>query len=1001
MYVKTAMAWYVRHPDDVVAYHDNPDTIHDAQSFMNRVSRESLGAWPDSAGMPDHFVVTGTQYVPGYINMTGIGPQGQRIIVSTPFCPYVYVTPSGPPPPVDADQDVAMSTCKHWASSVTKLINHTLVRPPKKKEGGEDMKGGGDSHKVGLETGEATNRGLTTDEGKAEEGTLEALSLGGRKVVTTGNGSGLGMMFTRFDRATRKPLEGLETEDQIDISAAFMPQRGWRRGRRPGRMPRRTNYTGAGTTKKEKNDLKRNAAGRDGDGDDLETKNKKRAVGIGVDAKPRASDVRAEQGDPVVTFQGVVMAASATELLTCPQRPMACLGIRDWDRDRRDVLYKFYAMKSCGDVFNVDRSPESMFQHDTDVRDGKILRITDWDAVEALGASGDGTFFHVGVADSSAFEVTGEGAAAILAAQFTILSFDLEATGLNYEDEEFRITSCSFVWYGTPSKADEVRLVIMWVPQESNSKDGGSIKLGPGETRDVDPLKGTTTLVVDNYRDFLSKILEVIYVLKPPAVLGHNSNGYDIPALFAAARREGLHGQLAVAFSWSPQTVPPTLVHRTLRTSAIGTVKYFHLSSLGLVSMDLLMLARMFFPGDCKKRGFSLNVMGILVGRNKVDMPYTQQLEIFHRGTPSDRRLLVMYNVVDSVIPLLMLYKKKMVGRLMAMCSVSASTLSEVLRGGQTVRVFNSFCELFEKQRRVAGGRNIVTPTMRSRWVRRWAGAGAGGAPGPTSLKPRPAVFDKSQSVLRFTRPAAPAPPEDKTPKTSQFRPAEHMGDYMFDAMDIDDALVDDDAKMTGAEMETVTREMASVRIIARERGDNDDESMDENDVDDDDDDGDDDGDGDGDGEEDDGDEEDESLDDLVGAIGGTPLAKDPALQKLRSKKKVRLKGGSAKKMARFIRMKWARGDDVYLSTIQPKNEARYVGGFVLKSAQYQGDILVLDFASLYPSDINQFNMSPDTMTWNLADIHDDDAYAAMRLPDGEIIYFLQNFYIDGSPNGT
>ncbi|MCL2550027.1 MAG: DNA-directed DNA polymerase [Methanimicrococcus sp.] len=263
-------------------------------------------------------------------------------------------------------------------------------------------------------------------------------------------------------------------------------------------------------------------------------------------------------------------------------------------------------------------------------------------------------------------------------ASLRYLSFDIECLpdhGNMPSPDKSPVILVSFAF--EPAWEGKKTVVYVGKPKpEGFNSDTGDSPDGAGKT-----------IWLENEKELMSKVFDVINQYDPDIITGYNISDFDIPYLLdraAALRKKGANIRTTITRDGSP--VYSRKFGLTVKTEVTGRI-----------IADALPLIR---------RNFSLkqytlrNAAKELLGREKLDVPVAE-MEAYWSDDGEKLARFIHYSRRDSELAIELLLHLKMLDKYIALSRITNSVIQEVLDGGQTSMVEQVMLKEYGRHQRV------------------------------------------------------------------------------------------------------------------------------------------------------------------------------------------------------------------------------------------------------------------------------------------------------------
>lgn len=189
------------------------------------------------------------------------------------------------------------------------------------------------------------------------------------------------------------------------------------------------------------------------------------------------------------------------------------------------------------------------------------------------------------------------------------------------------------------------------------------------------------TFVFSDERDLIANFIAFIIFVDPDLMIGYNINGFDDPYIIRRSQ------QLQIKKKWvndfSRILHRSCNVHSTVfKSRAHGTKKSFLMPLVGRINYDLYV----HYQRNEKLPFYALNyVAEKYLGDRKEDVPHFMLYGLY-KGSADDRRRIASYCVKDTLLPLQLMEKQRVIVTNAEMCRVSGVPFKWLLERGQQAK---------------------------------------------------------------------------------------------------------------------------------------------------------------------------------------------------------------------------------------------------------------------------------------------------------------------------
>jgi len=335
---------------------------------------------------------------------------------------------------------------------------------------------------------------------------------------------------------------------------------------------------------------------------------------------------------------------------------------------------------------------------DLDVRGSSLLSVP-WDCVTKVYGQAKRSRAQIEVVfEKEDLAPVTEGDTSSRPPPFTLLSYDIECVN----------DDCHF----PHAKNDRVSQIcaVLYHPLEKRMKKIG-LTLGT-----CDPIPGVTTLCFRTEKGLLLGWTELLRTVQPDILTGYNVDHFDNKYLHERAERLGIAEEFADYSRMKGKWYHAKVVKSVFQSSAAGKIVSYRHSCQGMVTMDVLTLARRDF--GLRLGSYTLNsVSSYLFGGQKDDVHYSEIPRLCAKSSYT-RSIVTKYCVQDCVLPAKIIEKRDYYVAYIMLSRITRTFLRYLIEKGQTAKV---------KSQIVAQAKlmHMVVPTLRPEEINRRSYEGA------------------------------------------------------------------------------------------------------------------------------------------------------------------------------------------------------------------------------------------------------------------------------------
>ncbi|XP_033928295.1 DNA polymerase delta catalytic subunit [Melopsittacus undulatus] len=194
------------------------------------------------------------------------------------------------------------------------------------------------------------------------------------------------------------------------------------------------------------------------------------------------------------------------------------------------------------------------------------------------------------------------------------------------------------------------------------------------------PIPGAAVICFQRERDLLQSWAEFVRILDPDIITGYNIQNFDLPYLLQRARVLKVD---SFPFLGRIRLRRSELRDSTFQSRQLGRRENKVLSAEGRVVLDMLQV----LLREHKLRSYTLNAVSFhFLQEQKEDVPHGIITDL-QRGSAQSRRRLALYCLKDTILPLRLAQRLRVLLSHVELARVTGVALSTILCRGQQVRV--------------------------------------------------------------------------------------------------------------------------------------------------------------------------------------------------------------------------------------------------------------------------------------------------------------------------
>jgi DNA polymerase elongation subunit (family B) len=260
-----------------------------------------------------------------------------------------------------------------------------------------------------------------------------------------------------------------------------------------------------------------------------------------------------------------------------------------------------------------------------------------------------------------------------------------------------------------------------------------------------EPIPECQLLTFGSEKLLLETFNKIVDVYDPDILTGYNIQTFDMD--YMLSRMKALKMETP---NWGRHLKKPTYSKTAkIMAKSMGFRETKSINVNGRIQMDMMM----HMLKEKKFSSYSLNnVSFLLLGEQKEDVPYNM-ISVLQDGEPNDRKRLASYCLKDSVLPIRLMNKLKVIYNNVEMARVTGVPINYLFTRGQQIKVVSQIHNDTKKKNLLVPGKSTYTSIMGSGGPNREFGGeskSSTGFQGAYVLEPKPDFYTVPIATLDF-----------------------------------------------------------------------------------------------------------------------------------------------------------------------------------------------------------------------------------------------------------